>query len=614
MESISVIIPTYNFANHIHFAISSLIGQDVDNLQIIIVDDGSTDDTKSVVEQFEQNNVLYHKNEKNEGLGFSLNKGLSLSIGSLIAYLPADDIYFAGHLISLLIALRKNPDAILAYSGLKYNHSESSFSSSSSLTLGIVPNTSLQLVQVMHRNIGVRWTEREELTTDDYDAMFWNKIRSHGEFVPTGRVTAEWISHPFQRHKIISEFQGGGINYYKQYYNLSTPLVFKTKHGGFINERKQLKISDMQTPSLIERPLKILLVGELAYNPERIQALEMRGHILYGLWIRQPQFYNTTGPIFNSSIIDIPFDDWQNVIAEISPDLIYGLLNHSAVPLVYQVLKAFPHLPFVWHFKESPFYCRQNGYWNELVTIYRLADGIIYINEEMKSWLTSNIGPVPGDVLILDGDLPLRYFFKENQSKRLSEIDGEIHTVVPGRPYGLSSHNLLELAENNIHVHIYGEYNQNLYSHLLKECGIQSRRYLHLHEQCPPEQWTEEFSKYDAGWLHVFESANFGDVFRMDWNDLNYPARISCFAAAGIPMIQLNNAIHTVASENLLRKLGVGLFFYKTSELVEQLRDKELLKRLRFNAWKSRDVFTFDAHLNQLEHFFYRIVASKSNE
>ena len=51
-----------------------------------------------------------------------------------------------------------------------------------------------------------------------------------------------------------------------------------------------------------------------------------------------------------------------------------------------------------------------------------------------------------------------------------------------------------------------------------------------------PEHWVKEFSQYDAGWLHCFDSRNSGNLLFATWDDLNIPARISVLAAAGLPM------------------------------------------------------------------------------
>ena len=100
--------------------------------------------------------------------------------------------------------------------------------------------------------------------------------------------------------------------------------------------------------------LKILLVGELAYNADRVLALEEQGHRLYGLWIQRPHWYNTGGPVPFGHVEDLPRHNWREAIRQIQPDVIYALLNWQAVPFAHEVLMATRGIPFVWHFKEDP--------------------------------------------------------------------------------------------------------------------------------------------------------------------------------------------------------------------------------------------------------------------
>jgi hypothetical protein len=84
--------------------------------------------------------------------------------------------------------------------------------------------------------------------------------------------------------------------------------------------------------------------------------------------------------------------------------------------------------------------------------------------------------------------------------------------------------------------------------------------HLHLHKQVDQEDWVSEFSKYDAGWLHFIKSENGGDLRRANWDDLNYPARLATLVAAGLPVLQYDNADARVATQTIARDLDIGLF------------------------------------------------------
>lgn len=610
-HGISIIIPIFNQKNFLTRAIQSVIAQSFTNWEIIILNDGSTDLPESVVDRYlVKYRVRYYKHDANKGLGAALNLALSYANYDYIAYLPADDVYYTSHLKLLYDCLKKAKDAILAFSGVKFNYKDGSYTSGAHYAHGQIPSLSLQLVQVMHHRTSLKWTERTELVTDNLDIMYWSKLKTLGTFVGTNRISAEWVSHPNQRHRIINELQGGGLHKYKQFYGVTHLLRFHSSNGNLIDEFEQykrfrnIKIKDNN------EPLKILVVGELAYNPERMAAFEKQGHKLYGLWMQNPFFYNTTGPLPFGSVIDIPKENWKDHIKDIKPDIIYALLNHPAVPLAHEVLSNNPDVPFIWHFKESPFYCRQEGTWNQLLDLYQKADGKIFINEICKNWFEQsvyNIGPYH----ILDGDLPPGCYFKHNKSQLLSTIDNEPHTVISGRPFGLTPDDVSLLAKQKIHLHLYGEYNQKAYFYWIQQAKELSKGYLHLHPNCLPDDWTREFSKYDAGWLHCFKSSNYGDLMRADWLDMNLPARMSTYAAAGLPMIQRNNAMHLVASQAITKQMNIGIFFETYVELAKKLRDTDFMNSVKENAWNRRAHFSFDSHFNSLIAFFKQIKRGK---
>lgn len=166
--------------------------------------------------------------------------------------------------------------------------------------------------------------------------MFWeNFINNNGKVSFTGVVTCEWVNHPLQRSQIINDGGGGGIYLYKRYYNISEPIIFKWTRGNLTNEIKHYERFLDKFEFDETKGLKILLVGELAYNPERVYALEQRGHKLFGLWLNNPSNLNAIGPLPFGNIEDIPFDNYQQRIEEIRPDIIYAGLNYQAVPLAH---------------------------------------------------------------------------------------------------------------------------------------------------------------------------------------------------------------------------------------------------------------------------------------
>ena len=609
---ISVIMPVYNQASFIRRAIISLLCQTHKNWELIIINDGSNDELEEAISSFlDDKRIRIFHNGSNEGLGYSLNKGIDKSKYDYIAYLPADDIYYKNHLETLLESITLGFD--FSHAGM-IHELQSLFGDNGNFGRKIyhkLENMAFQLVQVLHRKTSERWIERNELESDDLNKLFWNRyIQYHNKTIATREITCEWVDHPAQRHKIMDERYGGNIFLFKSYYGIKTPIRFDTLYGGEINEIKQYEHS-RKKDTYKKDCRKILLVGELSYNPERICAFEEQGHKLYGLWIKNPTRFNTIGPLAFGNIEDIPYENWRERIKEIKPDIIYSLLNDLSIPLAHEVLSNNPGIPFVWHFKEGPFFSRSLGLWPRLINLYQKSDGQIYNNEITRDWFLQFTLPVNNNSHILDGDLQKNTWFTEERSRRLSDEDGEIHIVVAGRPFGITSEHIEQMGKQKIHLHIYGNSFISRYEEMLKKAKKLAPNHLHLHDTCLPRNFVKEFSQYDAGFLHNFQSENNGELLRVSWNDLNFPARMSTYGMAGLPMLIYDNEGHRVAIQEFLEKYNMVLKYTSILELGNCFKDKDKLRSISESVWNNRDIFSFDYHVPKLVDFFRQVILSK---
>jgi glycosyltransferase involved in cell wall biosynthesis len=116
MPQVSVIIPTYNRAKLLSEAIESVLNQTFGDFELIIVDDGSTDDTAAVVAGYPDRRIHYHRQEKQEK-GATRNRGVALSRGEFITFLDDDDWYMPRKLEVQVQALRAQPDVGMVISG-----------------------------------------------------------------------------------------------------------------------------------------------------------------------------------------------------------------------------------------------------------------------------------------------------------------------------------------------------------------------------------------------------------------------------------------------------------------------------------------------------------------
>ncbi|MCD8178777.1 MAG: hypothetical protein LUE98_15740 [Tannerellaceae bacterium] len=372
--------------------------------------------------------------------------------------------------------------------------------------------------------------------------MYWNKLAVKGMIKGTLTISCFWTQHIDQRLRMIGESSGSNLNKYRQYYNVESPIKIRPHKYKFVDEETLFASFRKQHP-LRKDGLKILILGELSYNPERIYAFEEAGHKLYGLWMEKPPLplnYVEKLPFGHVDDISVKDKNWTRKIKEIAPDIIYGVSNISGVLSAFKYLskirECLPHIPFVWHFKEGPFAAINSGVWQNLIYLYNEADGHIFLNELTKQWIGQFIIAAKSSY-ILDMDMPKMDYFTDNFTPKLSEKDREIHTFVAGRFIGIAEEDIRLLAKNNVHIHVYSE-SFHVYQHPTYHFyQTIAPKHFHLHPHCSNDQWVEEFSRYDAGWLHLFDSKNEGELQKMNWDDLNLPCRLGTYAAAGVPMI-----------------------------------------------------------------------------
>lgn len=109
---ISIIIPLYNKEHYIRATLNSVLNQTFSNFEIIIVNDGSTDNSLELVKAIKDNRIRIFT-IKNQGVSYARNYGIKKATGKLIAFLDADDFWFSNHLEVLERLYSKFPEAAL---------------------------------------------------------------------------------------------------------------------------------------------------------------------------------------------------------------------------------------------------------------------------------------------------------------------------------------------------------------------------------------------------------------------------------------------------------------------------------------------------------------------
>ena len=118
---ISVLVPTYNREDIIAQSLSSIFNQSIPPYEVIVIDDGSSDNTNRILEDFS----LKHSNfsfiqQENQGKSAALNRGLPLASGNFIAFNDSDDLWKADKLEKQLIALERFPECDVCFTDTQY--------------------------------------------------------------------------------------------------------------------------------------------------------------------------------------------------------------------------------------------------------------------------------------------------------------------------------------------------------------------------------------------------------------------------------------------------------------------------------------------------------------
>lgn len=114
---VSVVIPAYNHGTFIGATLASVVAQRYRPIEIVVVDDGSTDDTATRIAEF-QGHVTYHR-QVNRGMAGARNQGIALAQGDLISFLDDDDLWEPDYLTTVVPLFAAQPDIAAVYTGFK---------------------------------------------------------------------------------------------------------------------------------------------------------------------------------------------------------------------------------------------------------------------------------------------------------------------------------------------------------------------------------------------------------------------------------------------------------------------------------------------------------------
>ena len=118
---VCVAMPVYNGEEYLFDAISSILEQTYDNIDFLIIDDGSTDNSISIINSFSDSRIRFFKNDKNRGVSYTRNRAIELAKGKYLAWMDCDDISLRSKIEKQVVYMEMNPDtAVVGTSYLRF--------------------------------------------------------------------------------------------------------------------------------------------------------------------------------------------------------------------------------------------------------------------------------------------------------------------------------------------------------------------------------------------------------------------------------------------------------------------------------------------------------------
>jgi glycosyltransferase involved in cell wall biosynthesis len=207
----SVVIPTYNRASFISTAIQSVLSQSYINFELIIIDDGSTDNTENIIKSIRSDKIKYYKKENAERAA-ARNYGIEKAHGDYVTFLDSDDIYYSNYLqnaFESIVKYNQPPFLHLAYEVknlggetiMQFNKIRSG-----DYKILLKPNI-LSCMGVFIRNDitqNFRFNENRDLSgTEDWE--LWMRIVANHGIIADNRISSCCIDHDDRSVLEVSE-------------------------------------------------------------------------------------------------------------------------------------------------------------------------------------------------------------------------------------------------------------------------------------------------------------------------------------------------------------------------------------------------------------------------
>jgi len=280
MPSVSIVIVSYNQEKFISEAILGAVLQDYENLEVIVSDDGSTDKTQRIIEDFAKrypNRLIPLLNDQNSGITVNCNKALSACRGELITFIGGDDVMLAGKVTAQVEWFKRDQHRILCGHLVENVLEDGSISPFQEITnsrsKGYGPMNYLKRLDLLHgtsimvRKSAIPLHGFDEAVTVASDYLFWVEVlMSGGEYGCVDGVYSQRRTHAgnvtlnqskiFKDHEISYTIIGERYPKYKKIcQKMIAEHVYYYQGGEFVKAGEKRKGRRFLKQSIVLRPV-----------------------------------------------------------------------------------------------------------------------------------------------------------------------------------------------------------------------------------------------------------------------------------------------------------------------------------------------------------------------
>lgn len=254
---ISIIVPAYNVEKYIKACLDSIIIQTYSNFEVIVINDGSTDQTEKILNEYESNPKIRIFSQKNGGLSAARNQGLKLANGELVCFIDSDDSVKSDYLEKLVAPFIEDSDVDITVCGYQEKFE----------------NSVINHVLKSQKITGAQATKDLLIKQHDFNVLAWNKLYRKSLFTdcnieyPAGQIHEDNLT----TYKLFSHAQ-------KVFYISDVLYIYQRTHSeitkNLYSKEKTLKRLQVKEQMAIE-------AGQYLQDPDLKLSAEVASLLAY---------------------------------------------------------------------------------------------------------------------------------------------------------------------------------------------------------------------------------------------------------------------------------------------------------------------------------------------